>query len=239
MKLKDILATAEVDAIVREEYQNFRQDTNSYNGVGRFLERTADLNDPAIQDTVGASMGMDPKYQRVYLEQSASDRQKNLVDVVSGNLEEALQGFKKKENLASYLVSSPIEPKAHKGSDEFMDIFGQAYDGGRVLRAVEEKDEAKLDAAVNGYVTSELDRLKRSGKLDSGMLGAVAWTYRQNAQHALGRVVDAAKKKVKKFVDKMNIDEAKEYVSERFGKLKGKDKDAEALAIGRTVYALK
>jgi hypothetical protein len=238
MELKDILKLGERDAIGQEEFAKFNE-VKAYNGVKELYARIYGPNlDDTQKETIEASWEMPEHLRRSFLEASVSQYQNELIAGVSGNITKAVRGFKKKKDLAAYLLASDVDPSAHKGEDDFMSLYQPAYQAARLIKAVQEDDQEKVGKAVNEYVKSDLDRLKKKG-VDAGMIAAAAWAYKNNSKGAMSRVVDGATKAIKAFEDKVNFDDAKQYLEERFVKLDKKKQAMEALRIGRAIFKAK
>ena len=233
MTLKDILESAKKYEIGLGEFDKFSK-IRGYNGVAELYSQIYDTRDPTISAVISDSPKMEEPVRRDILLTSVGALEKKVVDGVTSSPKEAFSGFKKKEGLVNYLLGSSIEPKVHAGNQRFMDMYDGAYKAARLLQAVKEQDQEQIAEAVNDYVTSEIERLKKAG-VDDGMIKAVVWVYQNNSGRALSRVVEVANNSVKEFSDKVDFDEARNYAEERFTKLDEEVKKKEAIIVGRTI----
>ncbi len=229
METDDIINLAKRDRKGRELSDKLTQDSST-NAVYELAGIEGRLNDPRLAPLLTASPDMTPARQRTQIEQSLGEYQKEIINAVVENIDNAVKGLAD-ENIAKYLLASPLKPAAYGDvSDEWVKKYASARDADLFLKSPEKEMPKKF----NEYIKNQIDSLKRE-KLSSGLISALVWVYNNHPEIAQNLIMADAEKNVKSFVKELNVVEGRNYITSRANKLEGKNKTTEAYRIGQAL----
>jgi len=224
MALNDILNLGKKETAVREIHDRFMKEPG-VNAMAKVAEIEGRADDPAVSDFVNFT----PIRQRRYLEEALEQYQRELRESVLGDLDGALSGFTKPEYVRAYLLNRQPTKVRH----ELADGHKKAYEANQLLQ-----NREMLEERVKAYVTETVGKIGKdvkAKKISDGLGNALAFVYQNNRGIALTQIAGKAHKDIDEFVEAVNLDNGRDYMTARISAMKKEEKAQEAYAIGRTV----
>ncbi len=238
MSLEKILKWGKRVETSQAELARFNEDPSSYDVVTPLIKASGREKHPAFANLLRQAPDMNPGRKRAFAEKHAAKYQLTLVSRVLEDLDEAVGSFREPKDLAVYLLS--IDPSRYSGANQ---VFHKAYEGAyaaqQFINAIGQKDEEGIQRGIESYIKSEAEKFAEDEDVTEAMVDAMIWAYNTDRNAAASDAMNAAKKKVKSFIEGLSMTQARGYIEERFAKIEDKYKAEEALVLGRTITALK